>query len=175
MIDVSKIDEFRLHRNEMSLIEPDERYSFSFVDNTSFKNNKDSLVKVIKFLHEDLVWDGIPTIEQVKQRLDFGSICMLWKFENKVVGWSWLNNRVISFDWSSKHKELFPDEQYGGGAFLHRASSPEPKAGYKFYRFGIENMFKSYNKSVLYLYSDSWNRASSILSYRVGFKKYNFI
>ena len=39
MIDVLKIDEFRLHRNEMSLIEPDERYSFSFVDNTSFKKS----------------------------------------------------------------------------------------------------------------------------------------
>jgi len=175
MIDVSKIDQFRLYRNEMSVIEPDNRYSFSFVFNSTFEDNLTDLEKVIGFLHNDLDWDGIPDLQMVKKRLDFGSICMFWKFQNEVVGWSWLNNHSISLDWTSSHRRIEFNEQYGGGAFLHRKSSPEPIAGFKFYRFGIQNMFESFNKDTLYLYSDSWNKASAYHSYRVGFTKYNFL
>jgi hypothetical protein len=93
-----------------------------------------------------------------------------------VVGWSWLNNDCITIDWKSKHSSLKEKiEQYGGGAFLSKANKPESESGYKFYRYGIENMFKYFNKEVLYLYADDWNRVSSILCYKIGFKKYNFI
>jgi len=175
MIKLSEIFQFRLYENQMSKIKPDKRYSFSFVYNNTFNDNINELSKVIDFLHEDLVWDGIPTLDIVKKRLNFGSICMLWKYNNNVVGWSWLNNNNITTDWITGYKPLNSNEQYGGGAFLHRNSKPEPMAGYKFYRFGIENMFKSFDKSILYLYSDTWNRASSILCNKVGFKKYDFL
>ena len=175
MIQLSEISQFRLDINKMSKIKPDERYTFSFVYHNTFDNNINDLSKVIDFLHEDLVWDGIPTLDIVKQRLNFGSICMFWKYNNNVVGWSWLNNNNITTDWVTSHKPLNSNEQYGGGAFLHRKSKPEPLAGYKFYRLGIENMFESFDKSILYLYSDTWNRASSILCNRVGFNKYNFL
>ena len=168
--------QLRLFRNDMNHIEPDSRYSNSFITLSNFQENISKLQKVIDFLHQDLVWDGIPTIDEVKERLVFGSVCMLWEFENKVVGWSWLNNDCITIDWKSKHSSLKEKtEQYGGGAFLSKLNKAETTSGYKFYRYGIENMFRYFDKEILYLYADDWNRVSSILCYKVGFKKYNFI
>tara|TARA_B110000858_G_scaffold7870_1_gene8470 strand:- start:987 stop:1517 length:531 start_codon:yes stop_codon:yes gene_type:complete len=168
--------QLRLFRNDMNHIEPDSRYTNSFITLSNFQENVSKLQKVIDFLHQDLVWDGIPTIDEVNERLVFGSVCMLWEFENKVVGWSWLNNECISIDWKSEHTTFkSKTEQYGGGAFLSKQNKPEPEAGYKFYRYGIENMFKYFNKETLYLYADDWNRASSILCYKIGFTKFNFL
>lgn len=160
----------------MSPIEPDSRYTNSFITILNFKENITHLKKVISFLHQDLKWDGIPTIDEVQQRLKFGSVCMLWEFENRVVGWSWLNNKCITLDWKSNYKPLSSEiEQYGGGAFLSKVNKPESSSGYKFYRFGIENMFKYFDKEILYLYADDWNRASTILCYKIGFTNFNFL
>lgn len=175
-MDTKKIVQLKLFRSDMKPIKPDNRYSNSFVSISNFQENIPKLEKVINFLHQDLVWDGIPTIEEVKERLLFGSVCMLWEFNNKVVGWSWLNNQCITIDWKSEYVPLTEKtEQYGGGAFLSKLNKPETTSGYKFYRYGIENMFKYFDKEILYLYADAWNRASTMLCYRVGFKNYNFI
>ena len=82
-MDYKKIVQLRLFRKNMKPIESDDRYSNSFVTISNFKENISKLEQVINFLHQDLVWDGIPTIEEVEERLTFGSVCMLWKFENK--------------------------------------------------------------------------------------------
>lgn len=171
-----KIVQLRLFRKDMKSIESDDRYNNSFVTISNFQENISKLEQVINFLHQDLVWDGIPTIEEVKERLTFGSVCMLWEFENKVVGWSWLNNECVTIDWKTEHTPLKENiEQYGGGAFLSKQRKPETTSGYKFYRYGIENMLKYFNKEILYLYADDWNRASSMICYKIGFKQYNFI
>jgi hypothetical protein len=175
-MDYKKIVQLRLFRKDMNSIEPDDRYGNSFVTLSNFQENIPKLEKVINFLHHDLVWDGIPTIEEVKERLSFGSVCMLWEFENKVVGWSWINNECITIDWKTEHIRFKEKtEQYGGGAFLSKLNKAETTSGYKFYRYGIENMFRHFDKEVLYLYADDWNRASTMLCYRIGFKPYNFI
>ena len=54
--------QLRLFRNDMNHIEPDSRYTNSFITISTFQENVSKLQKVIDFLHQDLVWDGIPTI-----------------------------------------------------------------------------------------------------------------
>jgi len=175
-MDYKKIVQLRLFRKDMKPIEFDDRYSNSFVTISNFEKNISNLEQVINFLHQDLVWDGIPTIEEVEERLTFGSVCMLWEFENKVVGWSWLNNECITIDWKTEYTPLKEKtEQYGGGAFLSKLNKAEASSGYKFYRYGIENMFRYFDKEILYLYADDWNRASYIICYKMGFEQYDFL
>lgn len=175
-MDYKKIVQLRLFRKDMKPIEFDDRYGNSFVTTSNFEKNISNLEQVINFLHQDLVWDGIPTIEEVEERLTFGSVCMLWEFENKVVGWSWLNNECITIDWKTEYTPLKEKtEQYGGGAFLSKLNKAEASSGYKFYRYGIENMFRYFDKEILYLYADDWNRASSIICYKMGFEQYDFL
>lgn len=175
-MDINKIVQLKLLRKDLKPTQADARYTNSFITISNFEENIPNLQKVISFLHQDLLWDGIPTVEEIKVRLSFGSVCMLWEFENKVVGWSWLNNNCITIDWKSEYIPFKQKtEQYGGSAFLSKSNKPEPSSGYKFYRYGIENMFKYFDKEILYLYADDWNRVSIMLCYRVGFKQYNFI
>lgn len=175
-MDTEKITQLRVFRSDLTPIESDSRYKISFISIENYQDNISKLKQVITFLHQDLEWDGIPTIQEVKERLLFGSICSLWEFENNVVGWNWFNNDCITIDWKTKYSFLKQNtEQYGGGAFISKQNKPEPSSGYKFYRFSIGNMLEHFDKEILYLYADNWNRASSIICFKCGFTRYNFI
>jgi hypothetical protein len=76
-MDIKKIVELKLFRKDMNPIESDSRYTNSFITLSNFQESIFKLQKVIDFLHQDLVWDDIPTIDEVKERLIFGSVCML--------------------------------------------------------------------------------------------------
>ena len=175
-MDTSKIVQFRLLRENITSHTYDSRYWFDTINVESFEDNINSIKKVIKYHHQDLNWEGTPTEDIVLQRLKFGSQCHLWMYEDTCLGWHWTNTECITLDWKSYFQPLKKNEIYIGGAFVSRDNKPERgKSAGIFYRQGFEYSFELTQSDTMYLYSDSWNRASAILCYRSGFTQFNFI
>ena len=72
-------------------------------------------------------------------------------------------------------QELSEGEIYGGGAFLSRKVERPPNSGLIFYNLTFDYWLNEMNNDCILQYSDNWNRVSSIMSYKNGFKNYNFI
>ena len=150
-------------------------YWFDTVNLKKFHTYTPNIENVIKFHHQDLNWDGIPTVADVKDRLKFGSSCHLWMYKDICIGWHWTNDKFITKDWVTPYKKLRLNELYIGGAFISKKNKPFASSSYYLYRQGFEYSFNLYNKNTMYLYSDNWNRASAQLCFKCGFTVYNFL
>lgn len=170
-----QITEFRLFKKDLREHNHDSRYTFKTIGVEDFANNLDDIKKVISYHHEDLEWDDTPTTKVVYDRLEFGSQCHLWMYEDKCLGWHWTNPKCVTIDWKSYHQSIKENEIYIGGALLSRKFKLYSDSSWFFYRQGFEYSFDLTNTDTMYLYSDNWNRASAMLCYKSGFTKYNFI
>jgi len=175
-MDKSKIKQFRLLRKDFCSHVFDDKYWFKTLSVDTLEDNIQYVSKVIEYHHEDLDWDNTPTIEVVKDRLEFGSKVHLWMYENKCYGWHWTNTNCVTIDWKSYHQGIKENEIYIGGALVSRKHKPNRgNSAWYFYRQGFEYSFDIDNTDTMYLYSDDWNRASSILCFKTGFTTYNFL
>ena len=172
-MDISKINQFRLLKEELSEHTYDPRYWFKEIK--SVDDDPVGLETVIKFHHEDLDWEDTPDLKEVQARIDFGSYVQLNMYENQVIGWSWTNPDCITIDWKSFYQPLKLNEMYIGGTFFTRKHKPFPNSAMVGYREGFEHYLNYHKKDTLYLYSDNWNRASSMLCYKCGLTKFNFL
>ena len=175
MIDTNSIVQLKIDRKDVCLHHPNDNYWIKTITIHTLEENKNHIESVIKYHHEDLIWDGITTLEIVKERIEFGSILHLMMFKNKSVGWFWANSNCISIDWKSYYNNLDKDAVYVGGAFLSRKNKPSKDSAFIYYRQGIDYILDFHKSDIMYLYSDDWNRASAILCYKCGFSKYNFL
>tara|TARA_R110001592_G_scaffold141074_4_gene362380 strand:- start:87 stop:596 length:510 start_codon:yes stop_codon:yes gene_type:complete len=166
--------QFRLHKSDQRDYEFDGRYWFQALSKSHYREWYFNLLKVIKKINTELDWKDCPDINEFKKRLEFDSVCHLWMFEDKPLGWHWTNHKHITIDWKSSYRLLEDNRIYTGGAFLSK-EKPEASSAIKFYRQGIRYSFDYYRKDVQYLYNDDWNRASSLLSRQVGFTEYKFL
>jgi hypothetical protein len=172
-MDISKINQFRLLKKDLPKHIHDSRYWFKQIH--SIEDDVEGLLKVIEYHHEDLEWDAIPDLDEIKRRLDFGSYIGLNMFEDEPIGWNWTNPDCVTIDWKSHYQDLKPNEFYIGGTFFTRKAKPYPNSAMVAYRQGLEHYFNFHKKDTLYLYSDDWNRASSMLCYKCGLIKFNFL
>ena len=175
-MDLSEITQFRLFKADLVPHTYNDKYWFKTIDTQSFAENIEDIEKVIQYHYEDLNWDDTPTTEVVLDRLKFGSQCHLWMYEERCLGWHWTNPNCITLDWKSEYQPLKSNEIYIGGALVSRQHKPDKGNSARiFYRQGFEYSFKFTNTDIMYLYSDSWNRASAQLCLRNGFKYFNFL
>ena len=170
-----QIVQFKLIKSNLCFHEPDSRYWFDTLTVDTFDNNIPKIEEVIYFHNQDLEWEGIPSVSEVKDRLEFGSQCHLHMYEDKCLGWHWTNPNCITIDWKSYYQNIKENELYIGGALVSRNYKPHPNSSWFFYRQGFEYSFNLTNTDTMYLYSDNWNRASAMLCYKSGFTKYNFL
>jgi len=174
-MDINKIVQLRLLKKDLPSFKSNDKYWFQPVVISNLNNQLKNLKIVCELISGELEWDGAPTLQDSIDRITFGSVCNLWMYDNEVLGWHWTNSSCVTEDWKSEYQKLKSNEIYIGGAFLSRKNKPSPKSAYYFYRQGFEYSLVKENKDTMYLYSDDWNRASAQLSYRCGFKKFNFI
>lgn len=175
-MDVDKIVQFRLFKEDLKIGNIDTDYWFNQISINDLPTHIDNLNKVIEYHHEDIGdWIGIPTLDIIKERLEFGSHCNLFMYHDLVLGWYWTHNDYVTSDWKSAIQKLKNNEIYIGGAFISRKQKPSPLSSYKFYTQGFKFSLDIEEKDTVYLYSDDWNRASAQLCYKCGFTKYNFL
>jgi hypothetical protein len=168
------IVQLRLLRKNFKKIDFDESYSIEFVDNSTYEKHISDLLYISDLMKRDLEWEGIPNETDIQKRFENNSHCLLWKYDKQPIGWAWSNYNV-SFDWKTITQKLNKGEIYGGGAFLSKSVKRPSNSGLVFYNLTFEYWLEEMNNNVIYQYSDDWNRVSSILSYKNGFEKYNFI
>jgi len=166
--------QLRLKREDLIDWQNDNRYWFYTLTSESLEDNRENIDRVEQFHLQDIQWDGTPNFEEVKKRIFAGSQCHLWMFEDKCLGWHWTSD-TVTLDWKTSIQTLKQNELYIGGAFLSRVFKPSARASLYFFRQGFEYSFKLHKADTMYLYTDSWNRASSLLCMKCGFTKYEFL
>lgn len=173
-MDIQKIVQLRLLKQDFKKLYFSENYSLKFLDKNNYKNYINDLLYVSSLMKQDFEWIGIPNESTLHRRFIHNSHCLLSYFNNQLIGWVWSNYNVTPL-WEESIQELSDGEIYGGGAFLSRKIKRPPNSGVVFYNMWFEYWLNEMNNNVIYQYSDDWNRASSIMSYKSGFKKFNFI
>jgi len=173
-MDINNIVQFRLLKSEFKKISINDSYKLIHLTEANYDEYLSELLYVVELLHIDLEWDGIPNKDEIIKRFQNKSECFLWLYDDVVVGWTWFNSN-ITIDWINLYQQLNPNELYVGGAFLSRKSKTPPIAGFKFYNYSFYTWLTDLKYHTIYLYSDSWNRASAQLCYKCGFTQYNFL
>ncbi len=173
-MDVNKIVQFRLLKSEFRQLEISDSYKLLHLTKENYNQYWDDINIVIELLHADLEWDGIPNTKQVESRFNNNSQLFLWYYNEKIIGWTWFN-KSFTIDWETITHSLDENELYVGAAFISKKVNLPPQAGWKFYNLSFSTWINELKNDIVYLYSDDWNRASALLCYRSGFKKYNFI
>ena len=173
-MDINKIVQFRLLKSEFRKQNIPNSYRIVYLTKDNYTQYWNDINTVIKLLHADLEWDGIPNTEQIVKRFDNNSELFLWQYEDKIVGWTWFN-KSFTIDWENIVHPLEDNELYVGAAFISKKVNLPPQAGWKFYNESFYKWITDLKNDVIYLYSDDWNRASAMICYRCGFTKFNFI
>ena len=170
---MSKI-QLRLLRENLPPFTFDLDFWFKPVTLYNLQTVKEDVLKVEQYHYEDIDWDKTPNYEEVEKRVASGSTCHLFYYRDLCLGWHWTST-VVTYDWITPIQELKPNEIYGGGAFISRKNKPSPSTALYFWRQGLEYDLNYHNADTMYLYTDDWNRSSTQLCYRNGFKDYSFL
>ena len=173
-MDTLEIIQLRLLKEDFKKITFLENYTTLFVDSSNYKEHLSDLLSVSDLMKLDFKWEGIPNEETLHKRFEHNSHCLFWKYNDTPIGWAWSNHNVTPL-WESSIQQLSKGEIYGGGAFLSRRVQRPPNSGVVFYNLTFDYWLNEMNNDCVLQYSDNWNRVSSIMSYKNGFKNYNFI
>lgn len=173
-MDVNKIVQLRLLRDKFKKIPFTENYSVQLVDIFNYKNYISQLINISELMKSDFDWIGIPDEATLHRRFQHNSHCLLWIYNSITIGWAWSNYNVTPY-WEKSIQELNDKEIYGGGAFLSKKVDRPTNSGLIFYNLTFDYWLNKMDNNCIYQYSDTWNRASSILSYKNGFDKFNYL
>lgn len=173
-MDTKEIIQLRLLKKDFKKIYFNENYTIRFLDKKNYLDYLNELNYISNLMKQDFDWDGIPDEHNIHRRFDNNSQCIIWLYENDPIGWAWSNYNV-TLNWQNIIQKLKKEEIYGGGAFLSRKIKRPTNSGLVFYNLTFDYWLNKMNNSVIYQYSDNWNRVSRILSYKNGFQQYEFI
>lgn len=173
-MNVDKIIQLRLLKSNFNKLDCNNRYSVLYVDSKNYLYYLKDLLHVSKMMRDDFDWDGIPTEETLHSRFKHNSHCLFWLLDDSPIGCAWSNYNVTPY-WEESIQELNENEIYGGGAFLSKKVDRPSNSGLIFYNLTFDYWLNQMGNDCIYQYSDDWNRVSSILSYKNGFEKFNFI
>lgn len=173
-MDINKIVQLRLLKNEYKRLSHHGEYSLIHLTYRSYLPHLSDLLKISKLMKLDFEWDGMPDEDDIHLRFKNNSQCFLYRYQQKIVGWTWFHEDV-SIDWKTIYQKLNNGDVYVGGAYVSKTCNLPPIAGYMFYNISFSKWLNDLNYNTIYLYSDDWNRASAQLCYKSGFTKYNFL
>lgn len=155
-MEIEEITQLKLTKDNFIKIEPERHYLMEKVTIDNHQRYKDSLERVIYYLNDQLVWDGIPTYEESIERLKKGSVCFIFYYNGLSIGWNWVNQNVM-INWKDVDKQLNGDECYFGGIYVSNRVFRPDDAGMININMFFNECFKL-GYQTLYGYSDNWNK-----------------
>jgi len=172
---MDNILQVRLLKHNFKSFPAKDHYKLEYVDLNNYNTYINELKTVIELLHEQLEWDGIPTLEKCIDRFKSNSSCLLFYYNNNCIGWNWIN-KSVAFNWIDITTQLQPNELYAGGCFVSKKIKRPADAGLYDY-----NMFFNYclnnidGIDTIYGYCDIWNKAAIRVNYMCGWENFNWI
>lgn len=172
-MDINKVVQYRLFPEEHRKIPRKEHYKMVWVNNSNYFDYQDELEGVIQLLHAQLDWDGIPTFDNLIQRFEANSFCILFYYKDECIGWNW-GNPNVTIDWTKTHTPLQKNECYLGGCFVSNLVDRPADAGICNYNMFFDEVIKS-GYGPLYGYCDDWNRVAIRINLANGWKPHDFL
>ena len=174
-IDFTKIHQIRLLRKDYKKMNRYPHYKMMYADKNNFNNFTDDLKTVIDYIKTQLTdWNDAPDWNEVLERFNSNSHCLLFYYNNKIIGWNWGNTNV-ALDWKTNIQDLPPNEVYGGGCFVTNLVDRPADAGLINYNMIFEHWLDIMGYDVVYGYLDDWNRVARRVNFANGLTIYNFL
>ena len=174
-MDLSKIVQIRLLKENYKQLPVKEVFDMKYVDKKNYTEFNDQLVKVLGLLTSELPdWDNAPTYNDILDRFDADSHCLLFYYNNECIGWNWGNDNVC-FDWINCIQTLPEGELYGGGCFVSRSVERPAYAGLYNYNMIFDFWINKLGYHTIYGYVDWWNKPAFRVNFQNGLTVYNYI
>ena len=74
---MDEIIQYKITKNEFIKIEHKDCYKLKYINSNNYVDYIDDLKNTIDLLHQQLDWDGIPTIKKCIERFNANSFCLL--------------------------------------------------------------------------------------------------
>jgi len=176
-MNLSQVTQFKLDKKNLIDKVRDDRYSFDFVTSDNFQYYIDVFEKLIYYSELRLSdWKERPNLDDVIDRLKFGSVCMFYNFYQDTIGWTWFNTDVVTTDWKSTYQPLSNAEAvFVGGAFMPIDLRPESNSGRIFFTNGYRAILDYSLKKTIYIYFDNWNTVTKRRTLRCGGEQYDYL
>lgn len=176
-MNLSEVTQFKIDKKNLIDKVHDDRYSFDFVTSENFQYYLDTFEKLIYYSDKRLSdWKERPNLDDVIERLKFGSICKLFNFEEDNIGWTWFNTDVVTTDWKSSYQPINNDKVvFVGGAFMPIDLRPENNSGRVFFTNGYRAILDYSLKKTIYIYFNNWNTVTERYTSRCGGEQYNYL
>lgn len=173
MIDFSTIKLFRLDKVDFKKIETENEYSLVYVDKNNYINYREELSFVTECIKDTLPdWNIELTPDQILERFNSDSHCLLFYYKSKCVGWNW-GSPSVKFDWINEVKKLPEGFIYFGGCFVCKKNTP-PDAGLINFNYIFNYWLNQKNFETIVGYVDNWNRASIRVCLQNNLKIYDW-
>jgi len=173
-MNTDKVIQVRFLKENFNPLPIKSQYKLEYVDVDNYNNYQEELRSVIQLLNIQLVWDGIPTYDDVIMRFKSDSMCLLFYYNDKCIGWNWFNENV-TLDWIKNIQDLIVGELYSGGCFVSNTIGHPANAGLYNYNMVSSYLINELNYHTVYGYVDKWNKAALRINYNNGLREFNFL
>tara|TARA_R100000742_G_C4275530_1_gene96058 strand:- start:665 stop:1195 length:531 start_codon:yes stop_codon:yes gene_type:complete len=174
-MDFDKITQIRLLKEDYKIFERYPHYKIVYIDKKNYLQYTNELQTVNEYVNKQLPnWEESPTHNDIPERFNCNSHCLMFFYKDNPIGWNWSNPNV-SIDWKNSIQELLDDELYAGGCFVTNLVKRPANAGLINYNMIFEYYLEVMGYNVIYGYIDNWNKAAFRVNYENGLKPYNFI
>ena len=174
LINTSEITQFRVLKEEfISFHIPDEFYVVP-LDESNYTSYLNELQLAIDYYHNDITWDGIPSLSDVEKRFQSNSTCLLFYWNDICIGWRW-NNPNVTINFIDINTVLLKNEMYIGNTFVTKSVERPKLSGLYLHNLGVNYWFNNTDYDIIYNYIENWHNHSIELNVRNGFTKFNFL
>jgi tRNA (Thr-GGU) A37 N-methylase len=175
MIDLEKIIQVKLTKNDFIRLPRKEHFNLIFLDNTNYTEYFTDLRKIIEYINNDLPnWERKPNYETVVRRFNSESHCLLFYYMDECVGWNW-GNKNVTIDWINIYQTLNDKELYAGGCFVTKSVYRPNDAGLYNYNMICDYWLNNLKHESIFGYVDSWNKAAIRVNLQTGVKFHKFL
>ena len=174
-MDLNKITQIRLLKKDYKKFDRHPYYKLVYIDKNNYLDYIYELNTVITYIHKQLTdWEDAPIYQDVIERFNSDSHCLMFFYNNEPIGWNW-GNPNVTFDWKTNTQTLNPNEVYGGGCFVTNLIDRPADAGLINYNMIFEHWIYVMGYDTVYGYLDDWNRVARRVNFQNGLTVYNFI
>lgn len=175
MLDLSKIVQIRLLKENYKKFPSKDHYEMVLVDKINYRDYLQELTSISSLIKKELPdWNEAPSLDTVLERFSADSHCLLFYYKKNCIGWNW-GNKDVRFDWINKVQSLPDGELYGGGCFVSRSIEHPPDAGVYNYNMIFDYWINKLNYHTIYGYIDHWNKPAFRVNFQNGLTVHNYL
>lgn len=170
-----EIIELKLDKDNFVKLEPKDCYSLIYIDKTNYQQHINDINKIIGLIKIDIPdWKESPDLDNILERFESDSHCLLFYYNNECIGWNWGNNNVC-FDWINIYQKLNNGELYAGGCFVSKSVDRPADAGRYNYNMICDYWLNNMEYTTIYGYVDKWNKPAIRVNLQTGVKFVNYL